>query len=37
MKVTHNGKMILILEKLYMSQLKLIVVEENLKLSAQTS
>ena len=36
MKVTYNGKMMLILETLHMSQPKLIVVEENLKLSAQT-
>ena len=37
MKVTHNGKMMLILENTVMSQLKLIVVDENLKLPAQTS
>ena len=37
MKVIHNGKMMLILKILHMSQLKLIAVEENLKLFAQAS
>ena len=37
MKVIHNGQMMLILKTLHMSQLKLIAVEEKLKLFAQTS
>ena len=36
MKVTHNGKMMLILENTAYVTTKLIVVKENLKLSAQT-
>ena len=36
MKVIHNGKMMLSLKTMRMLQLKLIAVEENLKLFAQT-